>query len=56
MADLRVNFCGVPFKNPIVVSSIETSDSLDHITKAIESGVGGVVIKTVTDKPKMSEA
>ncbi len=55
MADLRVNFCGVPFKNPIVVSSIETSDSLDHITKAIDSGVGGVVIKTVTDKPKMSE-
>lgn len=55
MADLRVNFCGVPFKNPIVVSSIETSDSLEHITKAIDSGVGGVVIKTVTDKPKMSE-
>ena len=55
MADLRVNFCGVPFKNPIVVSSIETSDSIDHITKAIDSGVGGVVIKTVTDKPKMSE-
>ncbi len=55
MADLRVNFCGIPFKNPIVVSSIETSDSLDHITKAIDSGVGGVVIKTITDKPKMSE-
>lgn len=55
MADLRVNFCGVPFKNPIVVSSIEASDSLEHIIKAIETGVGGVVIKTVTDKPKMSE-
>jgi len=55
MADLRVNFCGIPFKNPIVISSIETSDSIDHITKAIDSGVGGVVIKTVTDKPKMSE-
>ena len=55
MADLKVNFCGVPFKNPIVVSSIETSDSADHIAKAIDSGVGGVVIKTITDKPKMSE-
>lgn len=55
MADLRVNFCGISFKNPIVISSIETSDSLEHILKAIDSGVGGVVIKTVTDKPKMSE-
>ena len=55
MADLRVNFCGIPFKNPIVVSSIETTDSLEHIIKAIDSGAGGLVIKTVTDKPKMSE-
>jgi len=55
MADLRVNFCGIPFKNPIVISSIETTDSLEHIIKAIDSGAGGLVIKTVTDKPKMSE-
>jgi dihydroorotate dehydrogenase subfamily 1 len=55
MADLRVNFCGVPFKNPIVVSSIEVSDSLEHINQAIDSGVGGVVIKTVTDQPKMGK-
>jgi dihydroorotate dehydrogenase subfamily 1 len=55
MAELRVNFCGISFKNPIVISSIETSDSLEHILKAVDSGVGGVVIKTVTDKPKMSE-
>ncbi len=55
MADLRVNFCSIPFKNPIVISSIETTDSLERIIKAIDSGAGGVVIKTVTDKPKMSE-
>jgi len=55
MADLRVNFVGVNFKNPIVISSIEPSDSLERIKKCVDSGAGGVVIKTVTDKPKMSE-
>jgi len=55
MADLRVRFAGIEFKNPIVISSIETTDSLERIKKAIDSGAGGLVIKTVTDKPKMSE-
>lgn len=55
MADLTVNFAGIDFKNPIVISSIEASDSLERIKKCIDSGAGGVVIKTVTDKPKMSE-
>lgn len=55
MADLSVTFAGIPFKNPIVVSSIEPSDSLERIKKCVDCGAGGVVIKTVTDKPKMSE-
>jgi len=55
MADLRVIYAGIEFKNPIVISSIETSDSLERIKKSIDSGAGGVVIKTITDKPKMSE-
>jgi len=55
MADLRVNFAGVNFKNPIVISSIEPSDSLERIKKCVDSGAGGVVIKAATDKPKMSE-
>jgi dihydroorotate dehydrogenase subfamily 1 len=55
MADLRVNFAGVQFENPIVISSIEATDSLERIKKSIDSGAGGVVVKTITDKPKMSE-
>ena len=47
MANLKTEFCGLEFKNPIVVASAETGNSLDNIKKCIDYGAGGVIIKTV---------
>ncbi len=53
MANLRTEFCGLEFKNPIVVASAETGNSLGNIKKCIDYGAGGVIIKTVGDIPGM---
>ncbi len=53
MANLRTQFCGLEFKNPIVVASAEPGNSLDNIKKCIDYGAGGVIIKTLGDIPGM---
>jgi dihydroorotate dehydrogenase subfamily 1 len=53
MANLRTEFCGIEFKNPIVVASAEPGNSLENIKKCIDYGAGGVIIKTVGDIPAM---
>ena len=53
MANLRTEFCGIEFKNPIVVASAEPGNSLENIKKCIDHGAGGVIIKTVGDIPDM---
>jgi dihydroorotate dehydrogenase (fumarate)/dihydropyrimidine dehydrogenase (NAD+) subunit PreA len=40
MANLKTEFCGLEFKNPIVVASAETGNSLDNIKKCIDYGAG----------------
>lgn len=47
MADLSVDFAGIRFKNPIWVSSAEPTKGLKNTIRAIESGAGGVVLKSV---------
>jgi len=53
MADLKVDFCGLEFKNPIVVSSIEPTNSVDNLKKCIDAGAAGAIVKTLTDIPAM---
>jgi len=53
MANLRTEFCGLEFKNPIVVASAEPGNSLDNIKQCIDYGAGGLIIKTVGDIPGM---
>ncbi len=53
MADLRVNFLGVEFKNPVVASSAEPTFSLSNMQRVIENGAGGLVVKTLTDSESM---
>ncbi len=53
MANLRTEFCGLEFKNPIVVASAEPGNSVENIKKCIDHGAGGVIIKTVGDIPDM---
>jgi len=53
MADLRVDFCGRSFKNPILAASAEPTLSVENMKRVIESGAGGLVAKTVTDSAAM---
>jgi dihydropyrimidine dehydrogenase (NAD+) subunit PreA len=48
---LEVDFAGVHFKNPFVLSSAPPTMDVRHILRAAKLGWGGAVIKTVTDEP-----
>ncbi|MBL8333660.1 MAG: tRNA-dihydrouridine synthase [Rubrivivax sp.] len=54
MADLTLDFCGVHFKNPVVVASIETTNSPEVIRECVDAGAGGMIIKTLTDIEDMA--
>ncbi|MCX8118037.1 MAG: tRNA-dihydrouridine synthase [Desulfobacterota bacterium] len=49
MADLKVQFCGIEFKNPILAASAEPTLSAANMKQVIQTGAGGLVAKTVTD-------
>lgn len=49
MADLKVQFCGIDFKNPILAASAEPTLSAHNMRQVIKTGAGGLVAKTVTD-------
>ncbi len=49
--DLSIDFCGVKFKNPFMLSSSPVSNSAEMVARAFEAGWGGVAYKTiVTDR------
>ncbi len=45
--NLAVNFCGVDFINPFLLSSSPVSNSAEMVNWAFEAGWGGVVFKTI---------
>lgn len=45
--DLSVDFCGVTFKNPFLLSSSPVSNSAEMVAKAFEAGWAGVAFKTL---------
>ena len=49
MANLKVNFCGIEFKNPVIVSSIEPTNSVDNLKKCIDAGAAGAVVEDARD-------
>ncbi len=53
MADnpLAVEFAGIPFKNPLLLSSAPPTMDVRHILRAARLGWGGAVMKTVTEEP-----
>src|SRR4030067_2377306 len=53
MADLRTEFLGVKFKNPVLPASAEPTLSAENMKRVIETGAGGLVAKTVTDSEAM---
>ena len=48
---LAVDFAGVQFKNPFMLSSAPPAMDPRHILRAARLGWGGAVIKTVTEEP-----
>ena len=45
--DLSIDFCGVKFKNPFLLSSSPVSNSAEMVAQAFEAGWSGVVFKTL---------
>lgn len=45
--DLSIEFCGVKCENPFFLSSSPVGNNYDMCAKALESGWGGIVFKTV---------
>jgi dihydroorotate dehydrogenase subfamily 1 len=54
MANLSTEFCGIPFKNPVVVASIEPTNSPEMIRECVDAGAGGMIVKTLTDIEDMA--
>jgi len=50
--DLSVEVGGVRFKNPMVVGASDLTGTLWGIRKCAESGVGGLVMKTLSTNPR----
>lgn len=46
MADMKIEFCGIPFINPFTVAASPSSDSREKVERALEAGWGGIVFKT----------
>lgn len=44
--DLSIDFCGVRFPNPFLLSAAPPTDDLDMVRAAFEAGWGGAVLKT----------
>jgi len=54
MADMSLKFCGVPFKHPVIVASLETTNSPEVIRECVDAGAAGMIIKTLTDIEDMA--
>lgn len=50
MANLEVNYCGVNFKNPLVLASATPGWDGEGMRLAAEAGIGGVIPKTIGPK------
>ena len=50
MADLHVNYCGVTYKNPLVLASATPGWDGEAMRRAAEAGIGGVIPKTIGPK------
>jgi dihydropyrimidine dehydrogenase (NAD+) subunit PreA len=46
--DLGVNFCGVSFQNPFILSAAPPTDDLDMVRRGFEAGWAGAVLKTTS--------
>lgn len=50
MANLEVNYCGVHYRNPLVLASATPGWDGEAMRRAAEAGIGGVIPKTIGPK------
>ena len=55
MANTEVDFCGLRFKNPMVIASLETTNSPDLTRQCFDAGAAGAIVKTLTDIEDMAQ-
>lgn len=55
MANMEVEFCGLRFKNPMVIASLETTNSPDLTRQCFDAGAAGAIVKTLTDIEDMAQ-
>ncbi|MFC1849513.1 NAD-dependent dihydropyrimidine dehydrogenase subunit PreA [candidate division CSSED10-310 bacterium] len=46
--DLSIDFCGVHFENPVLLSSSPVSNTAEMVERSFEAGFSGVVFKTMS--------
>lgn len=49
--NLAVEYCGVKFKNPLLVASASPSKNGEYMRRCAEAGAGGIISKTVSPEP-----
>lgn len=49
--NLSVEYCGVKFKNPMVIASASPSKNGEYMRRCAKSGAGGVIAKTYSPEP-----
>ena len=49
--NLAVEYCGVKFKNPMVIASASPSKNGEYMKRCADSGAGGVIAKTFSPEP-----
>lgn len=47
--NLELSFCGVKFKNPVIVASTDIGRRPEYFEAYAKAGVGGIITKSVTD-------
>lgn len=50
MANMKVNYCGVAYKNPLILASATPGQDGEAMRLAGEKGIGGVIPKTIGPK------
>jgi dihydroorotate dehydrogenase (fumarate)/dihydropyrimidine dehydrogenase (NAD+) subunit PreA len=48
---MLVEYCGVKFKNPVIIASASPSKNGEYMRRSAESGAGGVIAKTFSPEP-----
>lgn len=49
--DLSVEYCGVSFKNPVIVASASPTKDAEYMKRCAEAGAGGLISKTFSPEP-----